>query len=409
MPEKQTMVLVGASMVGSSAARALRSLGFDGRIILVGQERELPYDRPPLSKEYLKGEMEREKLFLLPSNFYSENDIELELGVRVARIDPQSSKVELENGKSIAYDRVLIGTGGHVRKVEVPGADLEGIYYLRTLEDSDAIAAELKPGRRCVVIGAGFIGAEIAASARMKGVEVTMLEIAPVPMGRALSEDVGKIYAEIHREHGVDLRLNDGIERFEGEKRVQRVVGTSGQTVECDFVVVGVGIVPETNLVEGTGIETGNGIMVNEYCETNAPGVYAAGDVANFYSAFLGERVRLEHWSNAQNQAAAAAKNMLGEREVYIDVPWFWSDQYDINLQLIGHPRNWDQVVFRGNVEERRFTVFYLKDGGLQAALALNRGGDIRPCREVIKAGIPVDPQQLQDEGVNLRTLVPRG
>lgn len=408
MAEQQTIVLVGASLAGSSAARALREQGFDGRIILVGAEKDLPYDRPPLSKEYLKGEMEKEKLYLLPTGFYAENNVELQLGARVSKIDPQAKKVQLENGQAIAYDSVLIGTGGRVRKVNAPGADLAGIYYLRTLEDSDAVAAELRPGRRCVVIGAGFIGAEVAATARMKGLEVSILEMAPIPMGRALSEDLGLIYADIHREHGVDLRLNEAIERFEGDKRVQRVIGTAGSVLECDFVVVGVGIEPETSLVAEAGIEINNGIVVNEYCETNAPGVYAAGDVANFYNTFMGERVRLEHWQNAQNQAANAVKNMLGAREPYFDVPWFWSDQYDLNMQLIGHPKSWDQVVFRGSVEERRFTVFYLKAGDLQAALTVNRGGDIRPCREILRVHAPVDPQQLADESVNLRTLMPK-
>ncbi|HZP25570.1 MAG TPA: FAD-dependent oxidoreductase [Dehalococcoidia bacterium] len=409
MPDARTMVIVGASMVGSSAVRALRQQeGFDGKIILIGAEKEPPYDRPPLSKEYLKGDQTREKLALLPPNFYEENDIELVLGVRATSLDPQAKKVQLDNGRSIDYDAILLGTGGKVRRVNVPGADLEGVYYLRTLEDSDAIKAELQPGKRCVVIGAGFIGAEVAATARMKGLEVAILEMAPVPMGRALSEDLGNIYADIHREHGIDLRLNEAIDRFEGDSRVRRVVGSNGSILECDFVVVGVGIEPDISLVEATGIETGNGIVVDEYCETNAPGVYAAGDVANFFNAFLGERTRLEHWNNALYQGPAAAKNMIGGHEPFIDVPWFWSDQYDINMQLIGHPRSWDKVVFRGSVDERKFTVFYLKDGGLQAALAVNRGGDIRPCKEIIRAKAPVDPQQLEDESVNLRTLMPK-
>lgn len=409
MPDNRTMVIVGASMAGSAAVRALRQQeGFDGKIILIGAEKEPPYDRPPLSKEYLKGDQTRDKLYLLPPDFYKENDIELQLGVRATSLDPQGKKVQLDNGNSIDYDAILLATGGKVRKVNAPGADLEGIYYLRTLEDSDAIATEMKQGARCVVIGAGFIGAEVAATARSRGLDVSILEMAPVPMGRALSEDLGNIYADIHREHGVDLRLNEAIDRFEGDTRVRRVIGTNGSVLECDFVVVGVGIEPDVSIVEGTGIETGNGIMCDEYCQTNAPGVFAAGDVANFFNAFLGERTRLEHWNNALYQGPAAAKNMLGGHEVYIDIPWFWSDQYDINMQLIGHPKGWDKVVFRGSVDERKFTVFYLQGNNLQAALAVNRGGDIRPCKEIIRAHAPVDPQQLQDESVNLRTLMPK-
>jgi|DewCreStandDraft_1066081.scaffolds.fasta_scaffold00103_27 3-phenylpropionate/trans-cinnamate dioxygenase ferredoxin reductase subunit len=407
MAQRRTVVIVGANLAGGRAAEALRQEGFDGRIFLVGAEPDPPYERPPLSKEYLRGEAPREKLFIRPDSFWREQEVELVLGVRAAAIDLQSRRVTLETGQTLQYDMLLLATGGRVRRLEVPGAHLEGVHYLRTIADSERIGAELRPGRRLVVIGAGFIGAEVAASARQKGVEVTMLEVLPVPLQRALGPEVGAIYAEIHRQHGVDLRLQEGIERLEGQGRVQRVVTSSGQTIECDAVVIGVGILPETSLAEAAGIAVENGVLVNEYCETTAPGVYAAGDVANFYNPVLQERLRVEHWANAQNQGIAAAKNML-RREPYAEVPWFWSDQYDLNLQYVGHAATWDQVVFRGDVEGRSFTAFYLRDGRLRAALAVNRPREVRFARELIRAGVAVSAAQLADEGVDLRQLLPR-
>jgi 3-phenylpropionate/trans-cinnamate dioxygenase ferredoxin reductase subunit len=258
------------------------------------------------------------------------------------------------------------------------------------------------------VIGAGFIGAEVAASARMQGLEVAMLEMAPVPLGRALGDDLGRIYAEIHRERGVELYTGEAIERFEGSGRVERVVGSSGRATGCDFVVVGVGIDPATELAEDAGLAVDNGVVVDEYCETSAPGIFAAGDVANFYHPLLGERLRVEHWANAQNQGVAAAKSMLGLREPYAEVPWFWSDQYDLNMQYVGHASRWDEAVFRGDVAGRSFTAFYLAGGRLLAALAVNRHRDIRPCRELIRSGAKVDAQKLRNEDIELKSLVPQ-
>ncbi len=407
MQDKPTFVIVGANLAGGRAAEALRKNGFDGRIILIGGEPDAPYERPPLSKEYLRAEQEKSKLFILSADFYRTNQIELRLGYWAEGLDVKEKSIRLDDGEEVHYDKLLLTTGAKVRRLDVPGSDLEGIYYLRTIADAEAIGAELQPGRRCVVIGAGFIGAEVAASARESGLEVTIIEILPVPMSRVLGDEMGTIYGDIHRDHGVDLRLNEGVERFEGNKRVERVVGSSGAIFDCDFVVVGVGVIPETALVEGTDIEVNNGIVVNEYCETSVPDVYAAGDVANFPNPILGQRVRLEHWQNAQNQGIAAAKNMMGIKEVFSEVPWFWSDQYDLNMQLIGHPHHWDKLVFRGSVPDRQFTAFFVKDGKMQAALAVNRPMDIRPCREIIQAGQPVDVEKLQDEAVQMRSLMP--
>ncbi len=406
MARKETYVIVGANLCGGRAAETLRQEGFNGRLVLVGAEGERPYERPPLSKEYLRGEEERGQIFLRPPEFYEEQEIELRLGVRAERLDVKERTVELAGGERLVYDKLLIATGGRVRRLEVPGADMEGVHYLRTVEDSERIAAELRPGRRAVVVGAGFIGSEVAASARVKGLEVTVLEAAETPLLKALGPEMGGIYAEIHREHGIDLRLECRLDRLEGSRRVECVVMADGEKVECDFVVVGVGIDPETAPVEGSGIATDDGIVVDECCRTNVEGVFAAGDVARFFNPLLEERIRVEHWANAQNQGAAAAKCMLGRSEPYAEVPWFWSDQYDINMQYVGHASAWDEVVLRGDIAGRRFSAFYLKNGRLRATMALNRPRDIAASRALIRAAAPVTADQLRDEEVDLRTLV---
>ncbi|HXG41867.1 MAG TPA: FAD-dependent oxidoreductase [Dehalococcoidia bacterium] len=408
MAPRSTVVIVGANLAGGRAAEALRKEGFDGRIFLVGEEPHPPYERPPLSKEYLRGEMPREELFVQPESFWAEQEIELLMGVRAVSLDLAHKRVELSSGERLSFDKLLLATGGRVRRLEVPGADLEGIHYLRTVDDSEALARELRPGRRLAIVGAGFIGSEVAASAREKGLEVTMIEVLPLPLQKALGPEVGRIYADIHRQHGVELVLGEGVERFEGDSRLQAVVTSTGRRIECDLALVGVGIVPATELAEAVGLTVDNGIVVNEFCQTSHPDVYAAGDVANFYSPVLGRRLRVEHWHNAQNQGMAAARSML-RGEPYAEVPWFWSDQYDLNMQYVGFADAWDRLVFRGDVEARRFTAFYLRQGRLEAALAINRPRDIRAARELIQARAVLDPERLADESQDLRALLPQG
>ncbi len=408
MPERQSFVIVGANLAGGRAAQALRKEGFDGRVLLIGAEPDPPYERPPLSKEYLRGDIPREKIFIATPETYREQEIELQLGVRATRIDPREHSVELERGERVPYDKLLLTTGGRERRLSVPGIQLDGIYYLRTVADCERIAQELRTGRRLVVIGAGFIGAEVAATARGKGLEVHVLEMAPVPLGRALGEELGRVYAEIHRDHGVQLYTGEAIRRFEGGTRVEQVVSSTGRAIECDFVVVGVGIEPATELAEEARLDVDNGILVNEYCETSAADIYAAGDVAGFYHPLLETRLRVEHWSNALNQGAAAAKNMLGMREAYAEIPWFWSDQYDVNMQYVGHAARWDEIVVRGDVAARSFTAFYVEGRRLRAALAVNRHRDIRPSRELIRSGAPVEPDKLSNEELELKSLLPQ-
>ena len=406
MPDRQTFVIIGANLAGGRAAEALRKGGFDGRLVLIGADPELPYERPPLSKEYLRGEMPKERTFIIKPEVYEDQKIELHLGVEATRVDAKERVVELADGERLQFDRLLLATGGQERRLSVPGSDLEGIYYLRTLADSERIAAELQPGKRLVVIGAGFIGAEVAASARMKGLDVTVLEMADVPLAHIVGEEMGRAYAEIHRDQGVTLVTGEALERFEGSTRVERAVSSSGRAIDCDFVVAGVGIAPATKLAEDAGLAVDNGVVVDEYCETSVPGIFAAGDVANFYHPVLDERLRVEHWSNAQRQGQTAAKNMLGQREPYVEIPWFWSDQYDVNIQYVGHAKTWDNMVVRGDVAGRKYSAFYLKDGRLRATLTINRFKDISPSRQLIRQGIVVEPDKLQDEDIELKSLI---
>ena len=392
-------------MAGSRAAELLRQEGIYGRVILIGEEPDRPYERPPLSKELLAGTWPEEKLFLRPPEYYLDQQIELWLGIRAIRLAPAARSVELADGRQVLYDDLIITTGAHPRRLVVPGGDLAGILYLRTLRDAQHIRAAMSRARRVVVVGAGFIGAEVAASCRQAGLEVVLLEALPVPLERALGREVGEIYAAIHRDHGVDLRTSEGVIAFRGQDRVEQVVTTSGATFDCDFAVVGVGVSPETAWLAESGLAIDNGLLVDEYCRTNLPGIYAAGDVANWWHPTLGERLRVEHYDNAQNQGVAAAQSLLGRAEPYAPVPFFWSDQYDLNLQYVGHASGRDRVVMRGAVTSPSWSAFYLRDGQLRAALGVNRYRDISAARQLIARRVPVTEQQLADEQVDLRAL----
>ena len=406
MAAKESYVIVGANLAGGSAAETLRREGFDGLIHLIGLEPDRPYDRPPLSKEYLRGEKEREKLFFKPPEFYDEQEIGLRLGTGATRLDPAGQTVELDTGETLKYDKLLLATGGRIRKLKVPGTDLEEVYYLRTIGNSQRLAESINRSRKAVVVGAGFIGSEVAASLRMKGLDVTLLEIEPVPLRHVLGDELGEIYAGIHRGHDVDLRLSEGIAEIQGHRRAERVITSSGASIDCDLVVIGVGVAPQTRLVDGTGIEVDNGILVDEYCRTSLPNIFAAGDVANWWHPGLGQRLRVEHWDNALNQGAAAARSMLGRQESYAPLLYFWSDQYDLNIQYLGHAVKWDHIVYRGDPQQQKFTAFFMDDGLVLAALVVNRFKDLRPTRTRIGQKMRVDEKQLADESTDLKQLV---
>jgi 3-phenylpropionate/trans-cinnamate dioxygenase ferredoxin reductase subunit len=404
MPE--VFVVVGSSLAGGTAAATLREEGFDGRVILIGEEPQAPYERPPLSKEYLRGEQPFEDALVRPRDFYASNDIDTLFGTRATRLNPVDKTIELSGSDRVRYDKVLIATGSRNRRLPIPGLDLEGVYGLRTVEDCDRIRGEIRPGRRAAVVGMGFIGSEIASSLRQLGVEVVVIEAGKVPLHRVLGEEVGRIMEHIHRDHGVDMIFEEQVSGFEGRGRVERVVTQSGRRIECDFAVVGVGVEPVVDVVMGSGIEVDNGLVVDEYCRTNAEGVFAAGDVTNHYHPIFKQRMRVEHWHNALNQGAAAARNMMGMGSVYDGIHWFWSDQYDYNLQYVGFHKDWDKLVVRGSLENRDFIAFYVKDGLIAAAIGMNRGRDIRRATALIKTRAAVETKQLRDDDVDLRKLV---
>jgi 3-phenylpropionate/trans-cinnamate dioxygenase ferredoxin reductase component len=399
------IVIVGASLTGASAAVALRHNGFDGSVTMIGAETHTPYERPPLSKEYLRGEAAIEKAFVKPPEWYAENNVELLLGRKAERIDVSDRSVLLDGGEKIGYDDVLIATGGRNRVLRAPGAELDGIYQLRTVADADRIRASATDCHRAVVVGMGFIGAEVASSLRAMGVEVTAVEPLPTPLFRVLGGEVGTALAALHADHGVNLVTEDIVESFEGSGRVSAVVTKSGRRIECNLVVAGIGIEPVTEVVADTPVEVDNGILVDELCRTNVEGVYAAGDVANHLHPIFGRRMRVEHWQNAMRHGTHAAQSMMGSTEPYSEIHWFWSDQYDANLQYAGHHTTWDELVFRGSVDARSFLAFYIKDGLLDAAVGFNRGKELRRAMGIIKARRPVDAAKLKDEDVDLKTL----
>jgi len=401
-----TMVIIGANLAGGVAAITLREEGFDGKIILIGAEPHPPYERPPLSKKYLQGEKSLAEITLRPAEFYAERNIETRFGVRARRIDPQVKTVELETGERIPYDKVLIATGVRNRKLPVPGADLPGIYSLRDAADADVIRRESVAGRRAVLVGMGFIGSEVAATLRQLGVEVTVIEPLKRPLAHILGEDIGRVFESFHRERGVEMYFEELVTRFEGNDRVQRVITRSGRQLECDFVVVGVGVEPVTEVVEGTGVKLDNGIVVDEYCQTNIAGIYAAGDVARHFHPLVGRHIRVEHYQNAISQGMTAARNMLGQQQAYTEAHWFWSDQYEYNIQYAGFHGEWDQFVVRGSLEQRDFVAFYLRESRIGAAVAINRPKDLRLTMPLIQAKTQVEAKNLADESVKLRSLL---
>ena len=401
----QTFVIVGAGLAGAKAAEALRDEGHDGPLILLGEESELPYERPPLSKDYLRGESPREKTHALPDDFYAENDVELRLAVSVTELNRESNELVLADGERIGYDRVLLATGARPRRLPIEGGDLAGVHYLRNLGDSDAIAARLTDGGRVAVIGAGWIGSEVAASARQKGLEVTLIEHADVPLERVLGRQVGQIYADIHRDHGVELLTGQGIEAFDGTDRVDAVRLADGRRVECDFAVVGVGVIPRIELAEAAGLSVDNGIVVDKRLETSAAGIFAAGDVANAWHPFYETHLRVEHWANALNQPHTAALGMLDKDASYDRLPYFFSDQYDVGMEYTGYVTDWDEVVFRGDVEAREFIAFWLSDGRVLAGMNVGVWDVTDPIKALIKAQNVVDKRALADPDVPLEQL----
>ncbi len=405
------IVIVGAGLAGANAAVELRRQGFDGNLVLIGNEPGVPFGRPPLSKTYLRGEEDLTAWLVKPAEWYPGNDVQL-VRANVSRIDPVERRVEFEPGGGLAYSKLLIATGGRNRPPNIPGADLRGVLQLRTVDDCEKIKQAARSGARALVIGMGFIGCEVAASLRQLGLSVTAVMPGSAPLETVLGPTVASVIGEIHADSGVRLIAHDKVERFEGSGRVERAITAGGIALDCDLAVVAVGIQPNVELLQASGVALDNGVLVDSTCQSNVPDVYAAGDVANHLHELFG-RIRVEHYNNAEKQGVAAARSMLGSNAAYGYVHTFWSDQYTHKLEYVGHAQRWDEFLLRGSLKDRRLIGFYLVDGVVRAAVGLDRGGDpeLDAEGEMASAGRLIarqarpSPAMLTDDSVDLAEL----
>jgi len=398
-----TFLIIGGGQAGAQAVDTLRREGFDGRLVLIGEERELPYQRPPLSKKFLYGELAADRLPFRHQAFYDEHHVELRLGFKAVRLDRRARSAELDDGSRIGYDRALLCVGAGVRRLGCRGADLAGVHYLRTLADSDAIRAQMHAGARAVIVGGGYIGLEAAAACRHFGLETTVIEMADRPMARVVSPEVSAYFAEAHRAHGVRIVCDARVDSIEGRERVEAVVCADGTRFAADLVIVGVGALPVTDLAAGAGLAVDNGIVVDEHCRTSDPAIFAAGDCTNHPSPRYGRRVRLESVDNAFEQAKSAALNMLDRDVVHDRVPWFWSDQYEHKLLIVGLSSERDERLLRGDPRRGSFSTLYLRNGELTAVEAVDDTKDYMTARKLIAAHARIDPAKAADKGRDLK------
>jgi len=389
----QRFVIVGAGLAGAKAAEALRDQGFPGPITLIGDELHLPYERPPLSKDHLTGKADRDGMTVHSAAWYADHQVELALGIGVSRLDREAHRVDLADGSSHRYDKLLLATGASPRKPPIPGADAPGVHYLRRIEDSESIKDAMNAATRLVVVGAGWIGLEVAAAARQAGVDVTVVESAELPLLQVLGPEVATIFADLHRAHDVDFRFGASVAGI----AAQGVRLADGTEIAADAVVVGVGACPNSQLAQRAGLHVDNGIMVNAALRTCDPDIVAAGDVANAFHPLLGKHIRVEHWANALRQPATAAATMLGREASHEELPYFFTDQYDLGMEYVGHvdPGGYDEVVFRGDKDRREFIAFWLKENRVLAGMNVNVWDVVDPIKALI--GKPVDPKALED------------
>jgi 3-phenylpropionate/trans-cinnamate dioxygenase ferredoxin reductase component len=404
-PSDQHVVIAGAGHAGGRAAEALRAAGHKGRVTLIGSERYPPYERPPLSKELLAGAIPHEKTYLRPESYYAESGVELKLAATVIAIDRKTQRLELAGGGTIPYDSLLLTTGARARRLPLPGGDGPRIFYLRDIDDALALRERLQPGVRLAVIGAGFIGLEVAATARKRGAEVTVLELAPHPLARVAAPELGEFLAALHRRKGVDLRTGVKVTAITDTGSALSIAIEGSEPVTADYAAIGIGAQPNSELAQTAGIEVRDGIIVDAFGRSSDPAVFAAGDVTRHLNPLLGRHIRLEAWQNAQNQGIAIAKIIAGGNEAFAEVPWFWTDQYEINMQMAGAPDRWDQIVWRGAPTDPGFTLFQLCERKLVAAVTVNNARDMRFARMLIQRGLPVDPSALADKAVKLQDL----
>ena len=408
MPEDATFLIAGAGLAGAKAAETLREQGFDGRIVLIGEESERPYERPPLSKGYLLGTAERDTMYVHPRTWYADNDVDLRLGTVVRAVDPAGHEVTLGDGTQLSYTKLLLATGSSPRPLPVPGADQDGVLYLRRAEDSDRIKATLQSASRVVVIGAGWIGLEVAAAARAAGVEVTVIEAARLPLLAVLGPEVAQVFADLHRQHGVTARFNAQVAEITATAgRADGVRLAGGELLAADAVVVGIGITPNTGLAAAAGLKVDNGVVVDAQLRTSAPDIHAAGDVANAFHPLLGRSIRVEHWANALNQPKVAAAAMLGQDVAYERVPYFFTDQYDLGMEYSGYvePGGYDQLVFRGDVAGREFVAFWLGGGQVLAGMNVNVWDVTEAIQALVRSRARVDAAALADPAIPLADL----
>jgi len=403
------IVIVGAGQAADQAVHTLRRKGFTGKLAVVGDEPWLPYQRPPLSKKYLAGALDRERLVLRPQHFYKEHSVETHLGRRVQEISRQERRIRLDDGSVLPYDALLLATGSVPRPLTAPGANLPGVHTLRTIEDVERIRTDFAAGRRLVIIGGGYIGLEVAATARELGLDVTVLEMADRVMNRVTCPEVSSFYETEHARHGVRIITNSRVQALVGDARtgrVKAVLTDDGAEHPADVVIVGVGVTAADELAVASGLECANGIVVNEYCQTSDPAIYAAGDCANHPNLHYGRRLRLESVDNAFEQAANAAHNLLGSPTVHDKVPWFWSDQYDLKMIIVGLCQGHDTVVVRGSAASRSFSACYLRDGELVAIDSINSPKDQMAARKLIAARARPNLDKLADPGIPLKEAV---
>jgi 3-phenylpropionate/trans-cinnamate dioxygenase ferredoxin reductase component len=406
MSSTSTLLIVGGGLAGAKAAEGAREGGFEGRIVLVGEEAREPYERPPLSKDILRAEKEPDSSRVHERGYYAEHSIDLVAGDAVTALDAGAKSARLASGESIPFDVAVLATGAAPRTLSVPGADLAGVHYLRTVEDSVALHAAIRGASRVAVIGAGWIGSEVAASARQMGADVVLIEELPVPLHRVLGSEVGGMFSQLHQDHGVAMRLGVGVERLQGGSAVERVVLADGRVEAADVVVAGIGVAPRLELAEAAGLTLNNGVVVDENLQTSVPGIFAAGDLANAFHPHYQRHLRIEHWANALNQGSHAGANATGELTPYTRLPYFFSDQYDLGLEYVGYSTAEDEVVIRGDAGKREFIAFYHRGGVVTAAMNVNIWDVVEDLRAIITAGKPIDAARLADPGVPLGDLV---
>jgi 3-phenylpropionate/trans-cinnamate dioxygenase ferredoxin reductase component len=409
---RNPMVILGIGLAGGNAAATLRDEGYAGPVVVIGREPTIPFGRPPLSKTYLRSEEDLDGWYVRPADWYADHDVELRSETTVVAIDPGGHTLTLDSGEELGYSRLLIATGGQNRKLTIPGADLAGIHYLRTLAECDAIKREAAPGRNAVIVGMGFIGCEVAASLTQLGVQVAAVFPGRNPLEKVLGDKVAALVGDFHRAHGVRMLAGEEVVSFDGDGHVEAVVTASGHHIACDFAVVGIGIKPE---IPPVSVAQENGVLADELCQTSVPDIYTAGDVANVLHPLFG-RVRVEHYNNAEKQGAAAARSMLGSTAPYDYLYTFWSDQYEHKLEYVGHATQWDEFVIRGSEQESKLIGFYLKDGVVLAAVGLDRGGDpeldndgeMAASGRLVSCRARPTPAKLADEHTDLQSLCAR-